>query len=281
VFSTPVLWYNADLFEAAGLDPDAPPATWEQALAYALAIQEATDAVGINVSAFGTFDWMFQSLVLSSGGRVLSEDRTQLTFDSDEALGAVEMLRGLHDAGVKPDLSFNEAIEAFVAGRMGMYVQTSAVQSFMINASTGVFDLRSGRMPAFGDRPTQPVNSGSALVILTDDPVKQRAAWELMRFATSDRGYTIITSDIGYLPLRPSIIDDPEFLGPWVEANPIVRPNLAQLEDLSPWVPFPGPSYRQMVTIMMNGLEEAVFGGGDAREAMLDAHERASALMPR
>ena len=29
-FSTPVLYYNADLFEAAGLDPDMPPKTWDE-----------------------------------------------------------------------------------------------------------------------------------------------------------------------------------------------------------------------------------------------------------
>ncbi len=281
VFSTPVLWYNADLFAAAGLDPEKPPTTWDEARDAAAAIQAATDAVGINVAVFGTFDWMFQSLVLSNGGRVLSEDRSQLTFDGEGALGAVEMLRGLHEAGVKPDLSFAEAIEAFAAGRMGMYLQTSAVQGFLINSANGVFDLRAARMPAFGDQPTQPVNSGSALIILTTDPVKQRAAWEFMKFATSERGYTIITSEIGYLPLRPSIVDDPEFLGPWVAANPIVLPNLEQLESLAPWVPFPGPNYRQMVTIMMNALEEAVFGDGDARTTILDAHERAAPLMPR
>lgn len=281
VFSTPVLYYNADLFAAAGLDPAQPPTTWDEARDAAAAIQEATDAVGINVAVFGVFDWMFQSLVLSNGGRVLSEDRSRLTFDGEEALGAVEMLRGLRDAGVKPDLSGSEALEAFAAGRMGLYLQSSAVQNFLISSAKGVFDLRSARMPSFGDLPAQPVNSGSALVILTDDPVKQRAAWELMKFATSERGYTIITSEIGYLPLRPSIVDDPNFLGPWVAANPIVRPNLEQLESLSPWVPFPGPNYKQMVTIMMNGLEEAVFGDGDARTTMLDAHERAAALMPR
>jgi len=30
VFSTPTLFYNADIFRKAGLDPDQPPTTWTQ-----------------------------------------------------------------------------------------------------------------------------------------------------------------------------------------------------------------------------------------------------------
>ncbi len=280
-FSTPVLWINEDLFRAAGLDPDAPPTTWAAVQAAAQTIQDATDAYGVYVSVFGQFDWMFQSLVLSNSGRVLSEDRSELTFDTPEAIGAVQMLRDLRDAGLKPDLGFNEALEAFLTGNLAMYVQTSAVQSYLLSASQGVFELGAAKLPAFGDKPVQPTNSGSALFILTDDPMKQRAAWELMKFATSERGYTIITTEIGYLPLRPAIVRDPAYLGDWVAANPIVEPNLAQLENLSPWVPFPGPNYKQMALLMMAAVEEAVFGDAPVADVMLDAHERASALMPR
>ncbi len=32
---------------------------------------------------------------------------------------------------------------------------------------------------------------------------------------TSKRAFTVITSKIGYLPLRLDIVDDPHYLGPW------------------------------------------------------------------
>lgn len=34
------LYWNKDLFEAAGLDPETPPATWEEAAEYALKISD-------------------------------------------------------------------------------------------------------------------------------------------------------------------------------------------------------------------------------------------------
>ena len=170
--------------------------------------------------------------------------------------------------------------DAFNAGNMGMYLQTSAVQSSLIAASEGNFELRAAAMPGFGDTPAVPVNSGSALFILASDPLKQRAAWDFMKFVTSKRGYTIITSKIGYLPLRPAIVDDPRYLQEWVSENPLVQPNLEQLDRLEPWVSMPGPNYQQIVTILMDALDEAVYGTGDPSAILSSARERASQLVP-
>lgn len=281
VFSTPVLFYNADLFKAAGLDPDKPPTNWEEATAYAKAITEKTGNPGIIVAALGQFDWMFQSLVLSNGGRVLSEDRKTVMFAEPAGVEVVTMWQELVKSGTHPNVGFNEAFGAFGGGKMGMYLQTSAVQANLIKASTGVFELRAAAMPAFGDKPTKPTHSGSALFILSNDPLKQRAAWELMKFATSERGFTIITSKIGYLPLRPGIVDDPQYLKEWVEQNPLVRPNLEQLTRLEQWVSWPGPNYQQATGIMMKAVEEAITSTGDVEPILKAAQERAQELLPQ
>ena len=39
--STPILYYNKDAFARAGLDPDNPPATWQEVEAYSKKIIEA------------------------------------------------------------------------------------------------------------------------------------------------------------------------------------------------------------------------------------------------
>ena len=283
VFSTPVLFYNADLFKAAGLNPDAPPKTWEEVKSAAVAINKASGKAGLITGIFGpsAYDWLFQGVVLSNGGRVLSKDRKTLTFGEKEAIGAVEMLRSIADTGAMPNLPVNTAIETMASGNAGMYLQTSAVQGALLKGAKDNFDMRAAAMPAFGDKPVRPTNSGSALVIMTRDPVKQRAAWELMKHLTSDYGYTIITSKIGYLPLRQKAIDGEEFLAPWIRANPVVVPNLAQLKKVEPWTPLPGPNYKQILTTMMNAAEEATFGKGEVAAGMIAAQRRAQALMPR
>jgi len=281
-FSTPVLFYNADLFREAGLDPDAPPSTWAELKTAALAIEEATDAEGFTggITGPGAVDWLFQGVVRSNNGEVISRDRTTLGFAEPNAVAAVAMLRDLYDAGVYENYDFNSAVEGMAAGRLAMYLQTSALQSALVSGAEGNFELRATTMPQFGDLPTRPNNSGSALTIHTTDPLKQRAAWELMKFLTSEYGYTIITSEIGYLPLRPAIVDDPNYLQGWIAEHPLVQPNLDQLDRLEPWDPMPGPNYRQIVKTMMDAVEMAIFGGADVEATLRDAQANAQALMP-
>jgi multiple sugar transport system substrate-binding protein len=281
VFSTPVLFYNADIFKAAGLDPNKPPRSWAEVKKYALQIKARANKAGIYVACHGAFDWMYQSILLSNGGRVMSPDRKRLTFAEAPALEAARMLRDLVDSGAHPNVAAADAQSAMAAGNLGMYLQTSALQNFLLNSSKGKFDLRAAKMPGFGTKITQPVNSGSGVFILSKDPLKQRAAWELMKFLTSKRGYTIITSKIGYVPLRPDIIKDPQFLKPFIDANPLVLPNVEQLDRLSPWIPIPGQSYRQITKLMMDALDQSVFGKGDVDATMKTAQERATALLPR
>ncbi|MFF2886316.1 ABC transporter substrate-binding protein [Paenibacillus sp. NPDC057967] len=279
-FSTPVLFYNAKLFEEAGLDPAAPPTTWAQVKDYGLKIAEKTGMTGAHVGGATGGDWIIQALIGSNGGQALSDDRKTIKFGEPEAVEMVQMWQDLIKSGANGKLNDGEAIEAFSQGKIGMLLFTSALQSSFVAASqAGGWELKTAKMPAFGDKPTTPVNSGSALFILSDDKAKQQAAWEFLKFATSQRGYTIITSEIGYLPLRPAIIDDPNYLKDWVAANPLVKPNLEQLDSLKPWVSYPGANWKQIETILNDSVSKAIAGDGDVAAIMQDAQKRAQALI--
>lgn len=282
-FSTPVLFYNADLFRKAGLDPDQPPKTWAQVKAAAVAIRDKTGAQGFNGALAGGgaagFDWALQGLLQSNGGGVLSADRKTITFGEPAAVQAISMLRDLRETGAYQNMPNDAMIETMKSGQLGMLLNTSAQQNSLIKGAAGKFELRAAQMPGFADRPSTPTNSGSGLVIFSQEPLKQRAAWELMKFLTSKRGYTVITSEIGYLPLRLDIVDDPQYLGEWVKQNPMVRPNLAQLERLHQWVAFPGQSYRQITKIFLDATETAVFGKADVAETMKAAQAQAQGLV--
>lgn len=282
-FSTPVLFYNADLFKQAGLDPENPPKTWAEVKTAALAIAEKTDAEGIATGIFGPSagDWLFQGVLRSNNGPLMSADRKTLDFANPASVEAVAVLRDLYDSGAYTNVEVQAAMEGMASGKIGMYLQTSAIQGFLVKGAEGKFDLRATTMPRFGEKPQRPNNSGSALVILSRDPVRQRAAWELMKAMTSKEAYTVITSQIGYLPLRTDIVDDPKYLGEWVKKHPLIKPNLEQLAILERWESFPGPNYRQIQKMMMEGAEAAVFGGVDPAEAMQAAQDNAQALMPK
>jgi multiple sugar transport system substrate-binding protein len=281
VFSTPVMFINRTLFEQAGLDPDQPPRTWDDVKAAGIAIAEKTGKHGFFPGAYGPTDgtFVYQSIVMSNGGKV--RDGNTLAFADKDQADAVAMLRDLVDAGAHARLDVGAHLDTFQSGNLGMFLYTSAVLNRLETSSIGNYDLGIAPMPSFGEKPTAPTNSGSANFMFSQDPVKQRAAWELMKFLSSDEAYTTITTKIGYLPLRLGTLDDPRYLKTWIEANPKYRANLEQLERLTPNVAFGGPNYRQVENMMKDAMTEAVFGTGDPREVLRAAQERAQPLMPK
>ncbi|OHV32447.1 MULTISPECIES: ABC transporter substrate-binding protein [Pseudofrankia] len=284
VFSTPVLWINSTLFKAAGLDPANPPKTWDEVKAAALAIKQKAgkDGVYLDCTTKGSGDWCFQSLVRSNGGQVVSTDRKSLTFADEPAVGAVSMAADLYKSGASPNFSQAQAMDAFTKGNLGMMLETSALQgAFIAGAQSGGWELSAAAEPGFGAKPAVPTNSGSGLSIFSNDPAKQRAGWELIKYLTSDHAYTEISSKIGYLPLRTSLVDDAAFLKPWADQHPLIRPNLDQLTRLQPWVSFPGNGYQQITDLMMSAAESAIYQGKDPRTAMTAAQKQATDLLPK
>ncbi|WP_059053804.1 ABC transporter substrate-binding protein [Paenibacillus senegalimassiliensis] len=282
-FSTPVLFYNADLFRQAGLSPDQPPVTWDEVKEAALQINKVTGAEGVHFSGLTptTGDWIVQSLIGSNSGKIISEDRKTLQFDSPEAIEAISMWRGLVDSGAHDKLNDNEAMEGMIQGKLGMFVMTSAIQGSLLKGAEGTgWELRSAEMPAFAGKPTTPMNSGSALFILSQDPEKQQAAWEFLKFVTSKRGYSIITSEIGYLPLRPEILNEEEYLKDWAAEHPLIEPNIRQLDRLTPAEAFPGANFSQIATILMNAVQTSVLSNADVAETLHAAQAEAQKLMP-
>ncbi len=245
------------------------------------AVKAKTGKEGFYGSFYTQFDWALQGLILSNGGRVLSKDRKRLMFGEPEAVKTIEMLRDMVDAGAHTTVSDTDAMDNMRNGRLAMVLTTSAYQRSLMSAAQGKFDLRAAKMPAFAGKPAVPTNSGSGLFILSKDPLKQRAAWELMKFLTSKQGYTTITTKIGYLPLRLDIVKDPKYLGTWVAENPLIMPNIDQLSRLQPWESIPGNNYKQIQKIEVQAVNEAVFGKGNVAAIMQDAQKRAQALMPR
>ena len=200
-FSTPTLFYNADLFRAAGLDPNKPPATWDELRTYGLQIRDKTGKAPLNIGATGDGStWIVQSLLASNGAGILSPDKKTAIFNQPPAVETIRWWRALVTDGINPPLSWQDAQAAFQNGNLAMFLMTTALLNGIEAAAQGKFQVKTAVEPAFAGKPVHPTNSGSGLCVLTKDPARQYAAWEFLRFAASQRGFTIITSLIGYVP---------------------------------------------------------------------------------
>src|SRR5690606_13703998 len=115
--SSPILYYNADLFRAAGLDPDDPPQTWEEVREVARIIREQTGEYGLGLQTNAADNWLPQSLIESNGGWIIDPDGN-VTIDQPEV---AEVYRYWQELALVdrtlPVVTDAEQEQAFVAGQ--------------------------------------------------------------------------------------------------------------------------------------------------------------------
>ena len=93
-----VLYYNREVFKAAGLDPAAPPTTWDELLAASKAITEKTGLPGIGIPAI-TGSEVLEEFVghfinQATNANILDSDSMPL-FNTEEGLEAVKFIESL------------------------------------------------------------------------------------------------------------------------------------------------------------------------------------------
>ncbi|GAA3400687.1 ABC transporter substrate-binding protein [Paenibacillus hodogayensis] len=269
-FSTPIVFINGKLFQDAGLDPNKPPQTWEEIKAVALKIKAATGKDGFGLAPNN--GWITEGLILSNGGEVLAKDRKSAKFGEEASVAALRMWRDLYQSGAHAKGTDAELTEQFMAGNLGMIITSTALHSGFKKASEAAgWKLYGAGMPRFGDKPAVPVNSGSVLAIRPDNPTNSAAVWEFIKFVTGNRGYTIITSSIGYLPLRAGLADDPNYLKSFVDQNPLYKINLAQLAQIKPVAIWPGEYASEIFTAFSDAVAKTVMTNEDAAATLKKA----------
>lgn len=92
-------------------------------------------------------------------------------------------------------------------------------------------------------------------------------------------GYTIITSEVGYLPLNKDIVDDPAYLKGFVDENPLVRINLDQLSRLRPVTIWPAEVMMESRTLFSDAVVQAVTTDSDAAAILTEAQNKINGLL--
>lgn len=223
-------------------------------------------------------DFLTQSLINSNGGALLSEAGTP-QLNTPEALGALTMLSRLTASGGQPAIPEEDAVALFKAGKLGMFVTSTALMASFRTAADGSFELRTAPLPQFGDRPARPTYSGAGLVVLAEDPAKRAAAWNFLTYLTSREAFAVITGKIGYLPLRTDSPDDPA-LAPFLTGQPSAEPAMRQLADVQPYQAMPGPRGDQARQLLQDGaVAPIMLQGADPATTVAAVDRRLAELL--
>ncbi|MGD9507437.1 MAG: ABC transporter substrate-binding protein [Geminicoccaceae bacterium] len=218
--SSPIMYYNKELVQAAGGDPENMPTTWDELLDLATRINASgSDVTGISYDVQGWPDpWLWEAMILQQGGRMVDENN-KVAFGGADGLRALQMFRRMVTDGGMILIEREQSRQLFQAGKIGMYFDSPALMRQMTDMSKDKFTLGSTTFP-LDDKENGGVPTGGNLaVVMTQDEAEQKAAWEFLKFATGPEAQTLVVELSGYMPTNKRALG-PEFLGPFYEANP-------------------------------------------------------------
>ncbi|WP_295628031.1 ABC transporter substrate-binding protein [uncultured Corynebacterium sp.] len=227
--STPLFYYNKDLWAEAGL-PDRGPETWEEMTEWGATLQEKLSgrerAHGWG-NAVDYLSWTFEGPLWTLGGSY-SED-WDLKLTSPETIEAVEWLKSTVDDGwatVSNDLA-NE----FGTGLLGSIVASTGDLAGILE--TADFEVGTAFLPnpdGDGGCPT----GGAGLAIPSGiSEQRQDNAAKFIDFITNTENTAYWSRSVGYMPVRKDAVEDPEQQA-FMEENPNFRTAVEQLPETRP-----------------------------------------------
>ena len=290
--SGPVLFYDANDFTKAGLDPSKPPSTYAEVIAAAKAIKESGAAKsGIALTERpGNIEQLFakagKPIVNQDNGRSgRADDALLATAPGVDALTFMQQLvqQGL---AINVGSNVNEAdnLLALGAGDAGMTIGTSAAIGtiYAVKDAGQYKDVEVGVAPLPGPSSSNGgvLVSGAALWMVdkgkTD--LEKAATWDFLKFLDEPDSQATWALGTGYMPIRKAAAKDPEVAALWAR-RPAYRVAYDQLlASNSGEGPVIG-AYKEFRLALVGAIERVLLKNQDPKAALAQADKEAEEAM--
>ncbi len=263
--SNMVMYCNMDIFKQAGLTEADIPATWEEVAKVSETIKSKTSHYGIAIQL--PDNWGDQALVFSAGGELLSEDKTRVDFTNEGCVKALTMWQDLYKKGYSPVATDTEQTANFNAGDIAMICTTiMKINTFGEHAA---FELKVAQCPGFEGLKKQLPAGGAAMISFSADDAKKAAAFEFMKYMTSQEGMETFTKT-GYLCVTTAQV-------PMVNGQEAAY---AQTQYARPWECWPGGSVGLEIDARWLTVRNAILmEGKDVVESLTALQEECNAML--
>lgn len=221
--SNPMLYYNKDMFKAAGLDPEKPPRTWAEFedAARKLTVKDAAGKVTRPGAIFAIYGWFFEQFLAVSGGYYADNENgrtapaTKATFNSAEGVAILDWWARMVKEGIMGNIGRNttNVRNAFVAGQTAMIIESTAPLRGLMDTTKDKFQLGTSFLPRPSEEAYQKsgtIIGGASVWILNGRPADEQAcAWEFIKFISAPPQQAYWHTMSGYYPIRKAAYDQP------------------------------------------------------------------------
>lgn len=281
--SSPVIYYNKTLFDAAGLTY--PQAGWtrDDFLAAARALTQDTNGDGtMDQYGFGTEVETIRlaPFVWQNGGQLLDDPTkpTRLTLDMPETRAALEWFVNLQAVEhVAPGRIAEEASSSqnrFLAGTLGMFMDSRVVVP-ALRTITG-FEWDAAPLP-LGKNPASVLHSDGFCMSAqaAKDPAHLDAVWKFIEYAVSETGQTLLTETGRTVPSMIRVAESEAFLKSSPPAN-----NQVWLDAAENLYAFSiHPQWNTLEEMLSQELQRAFYGEATVDEIIEAANKAADEII--
>jgi sn-glycerol 3-phosphate transport system substrate-binding protein len=286
--STPILYYNKNLFRSAGLDPEIAPKTWPEVGAAAKRLRASGAVCGfttswpswINVENFSAF----HNLPISTRANGFDGLDAVLNFNNPVVVRHVAQLAEWQATKVF-DYSgrATTAEPRFQNGECGIFVGSSATRADI--KANSKFEVGYGMLPYWPDVAGAPQNTiigGATLWVLRDRPRDEyKGVAKFFGFLSKPQIQAAWHQNTGYLPVTRAAFDLTRAQG-FYDRNPGTAISIEQMTLKPPTENSKGIRLGSFVLIrdvIDDELEQAFAGRKSAQAAMESAVERGNRLL--
>jgi len=286
--STPILYYNKDLFRAAGLDPEVAPKTWPEVGAAAKRLHTAGSVCGlttswpswINVENFSAF----HNVPLATRTNGFDGLDAELTFNNPVMVRHIAQLAQWQTTKAYDYSGRGQAAEPrFQKGECGIFIGSSATRADI--KANSKFEVGFGMMPYWPDVAGAPQNTligGATLWVLRDRPrAEYTGVARFFAYLSKPAVQAAWHQNTGYLPITRAAYDLTRAQG-FYDRNPGAAIGIEQLTLKTPTENSKGirlGSFVLIRSVIDEELEQA-FSGKQSAQAALDlAVERGNRLL--
>lgn len=264
------LIYNKTLFEEAGLDPETPPATWEELQEAGAAILEKTGKPAYELFTQAGdngegLTWNFQVNLWQAGGEFLTADNSAAAFNTPAGEKALQYWVDLIDSGLSKVGPWGELGKSEVA--------SATDGSWMVGiwAPDPPFDFGTGTAPYPADGTPATNLGGEQAMVFDNSPETTAAAADFLAWFLEPEQVLAWSEATGMLPVTNSVATSDDYLA-WVDDNqPRLRPYVEQMADAHarPNTPL----YPAISLAFAQQIEKALTGDVSVEDALANAEQ--------
>lgn len=280
--STIVMYYNKDAFKEAGLDPDKPPATWDEIVSMGKKlVKKSGDRVerwAIMIPSTGYPYWMFGALTMQNDQVLMNSDGNKAYFSAAPTVQALQYWQDLGNKhGIMPSgtIEWGTLRKNFLEGKTAIMWHSTG--NLTVVKKKAKFDFGVAMLPANKRRGT-PTGGGNFYVFKKTSPAERKAAMKLIRFLTEPERTAEWSIKTGYLGTRPDAYETPA-LKKYVVEFPPAAVARDQLKFATPEL----STYQtgRVRKLLDDAIQATLIGKKSAGEALGSAQSQAERLLKR